>query len=74
MIDREEAIQIAKKEASLQGWYWQEPVEIGWRRHWIGKNGHWEISTNTASRGPMIRMVISGEGEIIEKNLLRCIR
>lgn len=74
MISQEEAIQIAKKEASLQEWAWEEPVDIGWRRHWIGKNGHWEISTNTASRGPMIRMIIGSKGEVIEKELLRCIR
>ena len=74
MINQEEAIEISKKEASLQGWAWEEPVVIEWRANWIGKSGHWEISTNTASRGPMIRMIISSEGEIIEKELLRRIR
>ena len=74
MISQEEAIEIAKREASLQGWVWEEPINIIWRANWFGKSGHWELSTNTSSRGPMIRMIISNEGEIIEKELLRRIQ
>lgn len=74
MIDQEKVIEIAKKEASSQGWVWEEPVDIKWRANWIGSDGHWEILTNTSSRGPMIRMIINSKGVITEKELLRRIR
>lgn len=71
MISQEEAIEIAKKEALTQGWGWIEPIDVRWRYDgWFAKRGKWEIHTNVHARGGNIRMIISDEGEVIEKGFL----
>lgn len=74
MINKEEAIEIAKKEALLQGWWWEEPVDIFWRSNWLDNNGKWEIRTNIGSLSSYIKMSINGEGEIIKKEFFMGIR
>ncbi len=71
MINQEEAIEIAKREALTLGWGWAEPINIYWRWDgWFGKRGKWLIYTNVNEKGGNIRMIISDEGEVVEKGFL----
>lgn len=71
MISQEEAIEIVKCEALTLGWGWVEPINIYWKYDsWFGKRGKWEIHTNVNVKGGNIRMIISDDGEIVEKGFL----
>ena len=71
MISQEEAIEIARREALTLGWGWVEPINVYWKGDgWFGKRGKWEIYTNVNVRGGNIRMLISDEGDVVEKGFL----
>lgn len=67
MIDKEEALALARETADANGWAWVEPVDITWRSSWSGKGGKWEIVTNANGLGAKIRMAVSGDGDVVEK-------
>ena len=67
MIDKDEALSLAREAAEAAGWAWVEPVDINWRSDWLGKSGKWEIMTNANGLGAKIRMIVRGNGEIVEK-------
>lgn len=59
MIDRDEALQVARERAAANGWAFGEPVAISLRRGWLGQKDRYEIETNAGMRGTKARFVIS---------------
>jgi anaerobic selenocysteine-containing dehydrogenase len=71
MIDRETAIEIARKHAAERGWGFGEPVEVISRRGWFGGAVRYEIKTNAGKRGTNGRFVIDAvTGEIISEGYI----
>lgn len=58
MIDRDAAIEIARKRATENGWAFAEPVEVAERRGWFGGKKRFEIETNAGKLGAKARFVI----------------
>lgn len=58
-VTKERALELAREEASRQGWDWREPVRI--RR----KRRDWEVWTNAKARGGNVLIRISiNDGEV----------
>lgn len=71
MIDRDQAITIARDRATALGWAFSEPLEIIVRRGWFGGTSRFEIETNTGKRGTKARFVIVAKtGEIVSEGHL----
>lgn len=65
MIERDQAIEIARDRASEKGWAFVEPLEVVIRRSWSGGIIRFEIETNAGKRGSKARFVIDANtGEI----------
>ena len=65
MIDREAAIEIARKRAEANGWGFAEPLEVVHRVGWFGAQKHFEIRTNWGKKGGNARFVIDAKtGEV----------
>ena len=58
MIDRADAIEIARSRAAEMGWAFAEPLEVVHRRGWFGRGDRFEIETNAGKRGTKARFVI----------------
>jgi hypothetical protein len=68
MIDRNQAIEIARKCADENGWGWTEPLHVIERRRWFGGLDRYEIASDPAIRGTKVRIVIdAATGEIRSK-------
>lgn len=66
MIKRDQAIEIARSEASKNGWAFVEPLEIVIRRGWFGNVIRFEIETNAGNRGTKARFSIDARtGDIV---------
>ena len=59
MIDRDEALRLARERAAANGWAFGEPAQIRLRRGWFGQEARYEIETNAGMRGTKARFVIS---------------
>ena len=71
MIDRDVAIEIARKRAMEKGWAFAEPVAIVHRRGWFGGADRFEIETNAGKLGTKARFVIdAATGEVISEGYL----
>lgn len=58
MIDRDTAIEIARKRATENGWAFSEPLEVVERMRWFGGVDRYEIVTNAGMRGTKARFVV----------------
>lgn len=66
MINRETAIEIARKRAEENGWRFVEPLEVVYRVGWFGDSKRFEIRTNIGKRGGNAYFVIDAvTGEIL---------
>lgn len=71
MIDRNTAIEIARKRAEENNWAFAEPVSYVLRRGWFGKADRIEIETNAGKRGTKACFVIDGKsGDIISEGYI----
>jgi hypothetical protein len=71
MINRDQAIEIARNSAAEQGWGLQEPLQVTERRRWRGGVDSYDIVTNPAMRGTSARFVIDATtGEIRSKGYI----
>ncbi|MGK9236145.1 hypothetical protein KXS07_30280 [Inquilinus limosus] len=68
MIDRDQAIEIARKRSAENGWAFAEPVEVVQRRGWFGGVKRFDIETNAGRRGTKARFAVDAEtGRIISE-------
>ena len=68
MIERDEAIEIARASAQTLGWAFTEPLEVLYRPGWFGRPGRYELETNAGKRGTKARFVIDARsGEILSQ-------
>jgi hypothetical protein len=68
MIERDEAVEIARARATEKGWAFSEPVGVTLRRGWFGQDDRYEIDTNASMRGTKARFVINAvTGEVISE-------
>jgi hypothetical protein len=51
MITREQAIEIARREAARNGWPFLEPVRSTYDSYWFRPGGLWCVHTNSEMRG-----------------------
>jgi uncharacterized membrane protein YkoI len=71
MIERDQAIEIARKRAVEKEWAFAEPLEVVIRRGWLGGVVRYEIETNAGKRGTKARFVIDAKtGGIISEGYL----
>lgn len=71
MIERADAIEIARKRAAEKDWAFAEPLEVVIRRGWLGGVIRFEIETNAGKRGTKARFVIDARtGEILSEGYL----
>ena len=71
MIERDAAIEIARKRAAANGWAFAEPVEVVHRRGWLGGADRFEIETNADKLGTKAKFVIdAATGEILSEGYL----
>ena len=72
MIDREAAIEIARKRAMEKGWAFAEPVDVISRRRWFSSRiFRFDIETNAGNLGTKARFVIdAATGEIISEGYI----
>ena len=71
MIDRDAAIEIARKRAEENGWGFAEPLDVIHRVGWLGGSKSFEIETNSGIRGTKARFVIDAQsGEIISEGYI----
>lgn len=61
MIERDQAVEIARKRALEKGWAFVEPLNIIIRRGWLGEINCFEIETNAGRRGTKARFVINAK-------------
>ncbi len=72
MIERDEAIKIARDCASTKGWAFAEPLNVTIRRGWFGGIIRFEIETNAGKRGTKAHFVIDAKtGDIISKGYIK---
>jgi|CXWL01.1.fsa_nt_gi hypothetical protein len=65
MIERDQAVEIARERALEKRWAFVEPLNIVIRRDWLGEVNCFEIETNAGRRGTKARFVINAKtGEI----------
>ena len=68
MIDRAQAIAIARATAEAEHWAFVEPIKCELRKTWRGAPSRWMIRTNAGRHGAIARFVIdASDGRIIEK-------
>ena len=71
MIEKEQAIEIARKRAVANNWAFVEPINVVVRRGWFGKISRYELETNAGNRGTKARFVIdANSGEIISEGYI----
>jgi hypothetical protein len=71
MIERIEAIEIARKRAKQNGWAFAAPINIEHRRGWFGGMDRFEIETNAGKKGTKAKFVINAStGEIISEGYI----
>jgi hypothetical protein len=72
MIDREAAIEIARRRAAEKGWPFTEPVEVISRRRWLsGSVFRFDIETNAGNLGTKARFAIdAATGEVISEGYI----
>ena len=71
MIDRDGAIEIARKRAEENGWGFAEPLDVAHRIGWFGGSKRFEIRTNWGRKGGNARFVIdAATGEILAEGYL----
>lgn len=71
MIDRDAAIEIARKRAEENGWAFSEPVTVVHRRGWFGGSKRFEIETNAGKLGTKARFVIdTATGGVISEGYI----
>ena len=71
MLGEKEAVDLAKREATQQGWAWVEPARAMLHRRWRGNGGTWEIYSNANGRGAIARFVIDAEtGAVLDKGYI----
>jgi Peptidase propeptide and YPEB domain len=61
MIERDQAIEIAKERALQKDWAFVEPLEVIIRRNWFGNIKHFEIETNAGNLGTKARFIIDAK-------------
>ena len=71
MIEREQAIEIARNRAEEKGWAFVEPLQVIKRRRWFGVSSRFEIETNAGKLGTKARFVIDAmTGNIISEGYI----
>ncbi|MDR2154827.1 MAG: hypothetical protein LBE78_07365 [Burkholderiaceae bacterium] len=71
MIEKDEAIEIARKRATENNWRFGEPLNVFTRRNWSGVTIRFEIETNAGSLGTKAIFVIDAKtGEIISEGYI----
>jgi hypothetical protein len=72
MVDRDTAIEIARKRAEENGWAFIEPLEVIERKAWFGnKSIRFDINTGMGYRGANARFEIdAATGEIISEGYI----
>jgi hypothetical protein len=73
MIDRNVAIEIARKRATEKGWVFAEPVEIVHRRGWFGGENRFVIEKNAGKRGtkaPARFVIDAATGKVISEGYI----
>lgn len=72
MIERDQAIEIARKRAEENEWGFIEPLDVVIRRSWLkGAVIRFEIETNAYCCGTKARFVIDAEtGEIVSEGYI----
>jgi uncharacterized membrane protein YkoI len=71
MIERDQAVEIARKRASEKGWAFAEPLDVMIRRGWFGGVNRFEIETNAGNRGTKARFVVDAKtGEIVSEGYI----
>ena len=72
MIDRELAIDIARKRAAEKGWAFSEPLDVTEHKRWLGSVDRYVITTNAVMLGTKARFVIDAEtGAIRDEGYIR---
>ena len=68
MIERDQAIEIARQRAAEKGWAFAEPLDVLIRRSWCRGVSRFEIETSAGNLGAKARFVIDAKtGEIISE-------
>ncbi len=71
MIDRDQAVEIARKRAAEKKWAFVEPLNVVIRRSWLGAISRFEIETNAGKRGTKVRFVIDAKtSEIVSEGYI----
>jgi len=71
MIEREQAIEIARTRAIAKEWAFVEPLNVVIRRSWLGVVIRFEIETNAGNRGTKAHFVIDAKtGEIVSEGYI----
>jgi len=71
MIERDQAIEIARERASEKGWAFVEPLEVVIRHSWFGGISRFEIETNAGNRGTKARFVIDAKtGKLVSEGYI----
>lgn len=71
MIERDQAIDIARKRAKVKDWAFVEPLNVIIRRSWFGTVSRFEIETNAGNRGTKAHFVIDAKtGEIVSEGYI----
>jgi hypothetical protein len=71
MIDRNEAIEIARRRAAENGWAFAEPLHIIEHRGWRKGLTRFEIWTNGSNRGTKARFTVDADtGDVIDEGFI----
>lgn len=71
MIERDQAIEIARKRAAKMNWAFVEPLNVIIRRSWSGVVTRFEIETNAGNLGTKARFSIDAKtGEILSEGYI----
>jgi hypothetical protein len=71
MIEREQAIAIARERAEANGWGFADPVDAVFRRGWFGSASRFQIETNAGRRGTKAIFVIdAASGKILREGYI----
>jgi hypothetical protein len=71
VIDKTEAIAIARARAERNGWPFGEPLQVMLRRGWFGQHDRFEIETNAGKLGTKALFVVDAEtGAIISEGYI----
>lgn len=61
MIERDQAVEIARKRAIAKEWAFVEPLNVIIRRSWLGAVSRFEIETNSGNRGTKAHSTLRGQ-------------